>query len=149
MADKKMLKVRELVVSYGKNFIEVEENIMKSPANIANMFYPICDLLPDEHEFVLMVNAKNMVLGYEDISHGNLTSCLAHPRNVFRTAIIKNAAAIFFVHNHPSGDPTPSPDDEALSNRLVQAGDILGIRMLDSIVIGQGRYVSLKERGII
>lgn len=144
-----MLKVRELVIKYGKEFIEVEENIMRSPADVANMFYPICDLLPDEHGFVLMLNAKNKMLGYEDFSHGNLSSALVHARNTFRAAIMKNAAAIIFIHNHPSGDPTPSPDDEALSMRLVQAGDILGIRMLDSIVIGQGRYVSLKERGII
>jgi DNA repair protein RadC len=145
----KMMKVRELVISYGKDYLEVEEKTMRSPLDVANAFFPICDLLPDEHGFVLMLNAKNKMLGYEKFSHGNLTSALVHSRNVFRAAIMKNAAAIIFIHNHPSGNPDPSTDDMDLSNRLVQAGDILGIRVLDSIIIGQGCYVSLKQRGII
>ena len=82
----KMMKVRELVISYGKDYLEVEEKTMRSPLDVANAFFPICDLLPDEHGFVLMLNAKNKMLGYEKFSHGNLTSALVHSRNVFRKA---------------------------------------------------------------
>ena len=76
-----------------------------------------------------------------------LDSTLVHPREVFKAAMLANAAAIVLAHNHPSGDPTPSPDDMALTRRLVDAGRLIGVDVLDHIVIGDGRHVSFRERG--
>jgi DNA repair protein RadC len=81
------------------------------------------------------------------VSEGSLTASIVHPREVFRRAIREAAAAVILVHNHPSGDPTPSPEDEALTARLRAAGDLLGIRVLDHVVIGSGCYVSFVDSG--
>ena len=87
-------------------------------------------------------------MGDREVSVGTLTASLVHPREVFRAAIRERAASIALVHNHPSGDPTPSPEDVALTARLRSAGDLLGIRVLDHIVIGSGgRYVSFLDTG--
>lgn len=96
---------------------------------------------------VVLVDAKNRLLGQRRISVGTLTGSLVHPREVFRPAIVVGAAALVLVHNHPSGDPTPSREDLDVTERIVLAGDILGIRVLDHLVIGDGRYVSLADTG--
>jgi DNA repair protein RadC len=87
------------------------------------------------------------VIGYYEVSRGTLDSTLVHPREVFKAAILANAAAIILTHNHPSGDPTPSPDDLALTQRLVQAGQIIGIDVLDHVIVGDGRWTSFVELG--
>ena len=101
-----------------------------------------------EHFLVVLLNAKNTVLRTVQVSAGGLDATLASPRDVFRQAIRENASAVICCHNHPSGDPEPSVDDVALTKRLAEAADILGIRFLDHIVIGDGKYVSLKERNL-
>ena len=83
------------------------------------------------------------------VSSGCLTSSLVHPREVFQEAIVSRAAALVLFHNHPSGDPEPSAEDLALTRRLVSAGALLGIQVLDHLVLGAARYVSLKERGVV
>lgn len=100
-----------------------------------------------EHFVCLFLNTKNQVIGRETLSVGTLNASLVHPREVFRAAIKRGSAAIICLHNHPSGDPTPSPEDIALTGRLRDAGALVGIDVLDHIVIGDGRFVSLKERG--
>jgi len=80
---------------------------------------------------------------------GSLNAAIVHPREVFRAAIKRSSASIICVHNHPSGDPTPSSEDVALTRRLMEAGEIIGIDVLDHIVIGDRRYVSLKEQGLM
>ena len=92
--------------------------------------------LDREHFIVLFLDAKNHVLGLNTVSIGSLTSSLAHPREVFKPAILANATAILLAHNHPSGDPTPSPEDRLLTDRMRQAAELLGISLLDHIVIG-------------
>ena len=102
-----------------------------------------------EHFFALILNVKGQVMRIEDVSVGELTGTVVHPREVFRSAVRKSACAVIFVHNHPSGDPSPSEEDLATTRRLVEAGEILGIRVVDHIIIGDGRFLSLKQLGHI
>lgn len=99
--------------------------------------------------FMLLMNTKNQVIKETMISKGNLSSSLVHPREVFKEAIKESAAAVIFVHNHPSGDPKPSHDDIAITHRLKEVGDLIGIRLLDHIIIGAKRYYSFADEGII
>ncbi|GJL59715.1 MAG: hypothetical protein NPIRA03_25720 [Nitrospirales bacterium] len=102
----------------------------------------------DREEFrVLLLDTKHKVLGVHTVSVGSLTVSIVHPREVFKAAILANAAAIIGVHNHPSGDPTPSPEDHALTQRLAKAGALLGIRLLDHVVIGQDAIYSFADEG--
>lgn len=104
--------------------------------------------LDREHFFALHLDAKNRLVSRELVSIGHLTAALVHPREVFKAAILANAASIAFVHNHPSGDPEPSREDYELTRRLVKAGELLGIPVLDHVVIAAGgRHASLAERG--
>jgi DNA repair protein RadC len=95
------------------------------------------------------LDARNKLITKETISIGTINSSLVHPREVFEPAIRELAVAIILVHNHPSGDPTPSEDDIALTKRLIEAGKILGIEVTDHIIIGKNKYFSFKERGLI
>jgi len=87
--------------------------------------------------------------GEHVVSVGDLSSSIVHPREVFTEAIRRSAASLIVAHNHPSGDPTPSPEDVSVTRRLVEAGEVLGIDVLDHIVLGDNRYISLKERGLM
>ncbi len=100
-----------------------------------------------ERFFLLLLDGRNRLMTELCISEGTLTAALVHPREVFAPAIRLAAAAIVVVHNHPSGDPTPSAEDSALTERLRRAGELLGIRLLDHVVIGQGRFISMSETG--
>ena len=97
----------------------------------------------------VLLDGRNQLMGFNLVAVGTLTSALVHPREVFKPAILANAAAIILVHNHPSGDPEPSSEDRALTTRLKQAGEILGIRILDHVVIGDGHFRSLSEEGLL
>lgn len=97
---------------------------------------------------VLFLTTKQRLIGYHEISRGTIDSTIVHPRELFRSALLAHAANIVVGHNHPSGDPMPSPDDHALTRRIVHAGEILGVDVVDHIVIGHdGRYFSFKEAG--
>lgn len=102
-----------------------------------------------EHLKVIMLNTKNVVMFIKDVSVGSLNSSIVHPREVFCDAIRKNSAFIIVCHNHPSGDPQPSNEDINITNRLKECGKLLGIELLDHLIIGNGRYISLKEKGIL
>ena len=103
--------------------------------------------LDREHFVVLLLDGKNRIVGFNVVSIGSLTAALVHPREVFKAAILSNAAALILVHNHPSGDPTPSAEDRAITERLRQVGELVGIRVLDHVVIGdEGQFVSLAEQ---
>lgn len=105
--------------------------------------------LQKEHFKTLLFNTKNHVISIEDISVGSLNASIVHPREVFNPAIKKNAASMILTHNHPSGDPSPSREDLDITKRLVEAGEILGIKILDHIVVGDNNYFSFKEKGLI
>ena len=96
-----------------------------------------------------MLDAKNRIFRDSRISEGTLTNSLIHPREAFRDAIKESAASVIFVHNHPSGDPAPSREDILITERLVDAGDIVGIKVLDHVIIGDGRFTSMMEKGYI
>lgn len=98
---------------------------------------------------VLCLSTKRRVLGYYEVSRGTLDATLVNPRDVFKAALLANAAAIIAAHNHPSGDPAPTRDDVAVTRRLVDAGNTLGIEVLDHIVIGDERWLSLREAGLL
>lgn len=102
-----------------------------------------------EHFLVLGLDGKGRVLALHEVSVGTLTASLVHPREVMKMLVLLNAASFIVVHNHPSGDPTPSPEDDALTKRLRDAGELLGIRLLDHVVLGAGRYYSMVEAGRI
>jgi DNA repair protein RadC len=97
--------------------------------------------------WVLLLDGKNRVQGEVRISEGSLTAALVHPREVFLPAIRAAAAALILVHNHPSGDPVPSAEDRAITERLRQVGELIGIRVLDHVVVGRGCYASMAEEG--
>ena len=102
-----------------------------------------------EHFAIMMLNTKNHILGIRDISIGSLTASVVHPREVFETAVLHHSAAIILLHNHPSGDPSPSREDIAVTQRLVKASKIMDIPVLDHIILGDNRFSSLKEKGLL
>ena len=102
-----------------------------------------------EHFLLLAMNNKNRVNGFKVVSTGSLTASLVHPREVWRTALHLCAAAVVFVHNHPSGDPAPSQEDQEITRRLKETGEMLGIRVLDHVVLGDGRFFSFSDRGLL
>lgn len=97
----------------------------------------------------ILLDVRNQIISIETNSVGGLDNCLAHPREVFKPAIRKNAAAIILVHNHPSGDPQPSEEDVKVTKVLVDAGRLLGIEVLDHVIIGDNRYVSFRQLGLV
>lgn len=100
-----------------------------------------------EHFYAVLLDQKHRKIRDVPVSLGSLTASVVHPRDVFASVVREAAAAVIFVHNHPSGDPTPSPEDIALTRRLREVGDLVGVRVLDHIVIGKGRYVSFVDEG--
>ncbi|MBZ4687283.1 MAG: repair protein RadC [Clostridia bacterium] len=119
------------------------------PEDVANLLLEEMRHLDREHFRCLSLNTKNYLLAIDSISIGSLNSSIVHPREVFKKAVIRSAAGVILVHNHPSGDPTPSGEDISVTKRLVHAGETLGIDVLDHLIIGDKRYISLKEKGII
>ena len=126
-----------------------EDKRIQGSQHIFQHFYPLLRDVRHEIFKVVLLDAKHMVIRDFTVSEGSLTTSIVHPREVFNLAVRESAAAIIFVHNHPSGDPQPSEEDHALTQRLVDAGHILGIRVLDHIVIGDGKYVSFADEGFL
>ncbi|SCG83738.1 DNA repair protein RadC [Proteiniborus sp. DW1] len=120
-----------------------------SPTDVVDLLMLDMIHLKKEHFKIVMLDTKNQVIGIEDISVGSLNSSIVHPREVFKEAIVKSSASIILVHNHPSGDPTPSKEDIAITRRLAEGGDILGVKVLDHIIIGNNKHISLREKDII
>lgn len=128
----------------------MEERVtIRSPQEAAGYVMEDMRYLQKEHFICLFLNTKNQVIGQETLSMGSLNASIVHPREVFRAAIKRSSASIICAHNHPSGDPTPSPEDIEITGRLAEAGRIIGIELLDHIVIGDRRFVSLKEKGLM
>ena len=102
-----------------------------------------------ERFIALALSTKNHVIAVLPVSNGSLNASIVHPRELFQRAILSNCASLILAHNHPSGDPNPSPEDIQLTRKLIDAGVLLDIPVLDHIVLGYGRYFSFKERGLI
>lgn len=127
---------------------EDDRRMIHSPKDAADLvMYEMAGLV-QENLWVILTDTRNRVIGVEKLYQGSLNASTVRVGELFRAAIIRNAASILVVHNHPSGDPTPSPEDIALTRAVVQSGRLLDIQVLDHLVIGRGRYVSLKERGL-
>ena len=138
-------------VELGKRAARTKKNNrprLTSPSEIADIFMEDMRYYRKEHFNVLMVNTKGEVIQNENIAVGDLCSAVVHPREVFSRAVRRSAAAVILVHNHPSGDPEPSNEDIVTTNRLSEAGRILGINVLDHIIIGDGVFVSLRREGL-
>lgn len=118
-----------------------------SPDEVASLFMEEMRYLKKEHFKVLLLNVKNEIIASENVSIGSISSSEAHPREVFSGAVKRGAANVILVHNHPSGSPVPSEADRLLTERLSEAGKILGIQVLDHIIIGDGIFVSMKSEG--
>lgn len=116
-----------------------------------DVFRHFAELEKEKREifYVVLLNNKNRKIREVKISEGSLTASLVHPREVFNPVIRESAAAVIFVHNHPSGDPAPSPEDIEITRRLKQVGEVMGIRVLDHVVIGHDRYYSFSDRGML
>jgi DNA repair protein RadC len=124
-----------------------ERAVIRTPQDAAALLMAEMGLLDREHLRVVLLNSKNHVITISEVYKGNVNASLIRPSELFRDAVRENCPAVIVVHNHPSGDPEPSPDDIAVTERIIDAGKMLEIEVLDHIIIGNGRYVSLKERG--
>ncbi|MCO6449365.1 MAG: DNA repair protein RadC [Caldilineales bacterium] len=121
---------------------------VRSPGDVAQLLMAELAYADQEHVKVVLVDTRNYVLGTPTIYKGSLNSVHIRVGELFKEAIRRNAAAVIVAHNHPSGDPTPSPEDVILTRKVVDAGKLLGIDVLDHLVLGRNRWVSLKERGL-
>lgn len=122
---------------------------ISSPKDASDLLMEELRYLKQEILVVVYLNTKNIVLGKDVVSKGSLNSSIVHPREVFKDAIKRSAGSIIVAHNHPSGDPTPSKEDINITGRLKECGKLIGIELLDHIIIGDGNYISLKEKGVI
>jgi DNA repair protein RadC len=122
---------------------------ISSPGDVSNYVMEDMRYLKKEHFKTVLLDTKNQIIEVVTVSIGNLNSSIVHPREVFTEAIKKASASMILVHNHPSGDTKPSREDISITERLVEAGDIMGIKILDHIIIGDGSYLSFKEENII
>ncbi len=124
-------------------------SIIRCPEDASQLVMNDMRFLDREHFRILLLNTKNHVLGIESVSVGNLNTTIVHPREIFKSSIRRSAAAVILVHNHPSGDPEPSKEDCEITKRLCDAGELLGIKVLDHIIVGDRKFVSLKERQLM
>jgi DNA repair protein RadC len=121
--------------------------VLSSAAAVFAHFGPLLADEKKESFYAVMVDGRNRVTAQERVSQGSLGSSIVHPREAFRAAVREAAAAVLFVHNHPSGDPTPSAEDRRITERLRRAGELMGIPVLDHVVVGRGRYWSFADNG--
>lgn len=139
------LELGRRVLGEGKS----EGVAMRSPRDVHAVFGPRLEDVPVEEFHIAILDAQYRLERDVTVTRGLLNTSLVHPREVFRPAIVERAAAIILVHNHPSGDPTPSPEDEAVTEQLFLAGKLLDIPVQDHVIIGRGRYVSMVESGLL
>ena len=126
-----------------------ERYVIRSPEDCANYCMNDMRFLTQEHFVCVYLNTKNQVLHKQTIFIGSLNASIVHPREVFKEAFRRSAASIICLHNHPSGDPTPSKEDIDVTKRLLECGRMIGIDVLDHLIIGEKKYISLKEKGYL
>jgi len=137
-----------LELGYRKEKEAVEQEKIQSPEQAAQLILYEMSALDQEELWVILLNTRNHVQLIETIYRGSLNSSQVRVGELFKSAVRRNAASIIVAHNHPSGDPTPSPDDIAVTKAIVEAGKLLDVDVLDHLVIGSGKFVSLKQRGL-
>ncbi len=150
----KTIRLRCLRVIYERQVVREEAPAYLQAGRISRP-EEVYELLHDlqretkEHFLALHLDGKNRIICLDRVSTGSLNQSIVHPREVFKGALLSSAAAVVLVHNHPSGDPTPSNEDREITRRLREVGDLVGIKVLDHVIVGEGRYVSFSELGII
>jgi len=132
-----------------EGFTDEPKRKIRSPADVYSLLYPKMREHKREKLVALLLDTKNNVTREETVSIGSLNANIVHPREVFKAALMESSASVIISHNHPSGDPTPSREDIAVTEKLVEGGKMLGIDVLDHVIIGDGRYVSLKDEGLV
>ena len=145
-----MTKYRLELVKEESHKYEVETRI-SCPKDIYEVLTKVCRIQCNAEEVFILItlNTKNIVTGYFEVHRGTINTSLVHPREVFKRALLNNASNIMVAHNHPSGDPNPSKEDIQTTERLKEAGNLLGINLLDHIIVGEDKYISLKEKRIL
>lgn len=150
----KTIRLRCLRVIYERQVVREEAPAYLQARRISRP-EDVYELLHDlqretkEHFLALHLDGKNRIICLDRVSTGSLNQSIVHPREVFKGALLSSAAAVVLVHNHPSGDPTPSTEDREITRRLREVGDLVGIKVLDHVIVGEGGYVSFSELGII
>lgn len=122
---------------------------VREPGAVYRLVHPLVRDADREHFYCLHLTTRHTVSEIDLVSVGSLSASVVHPREVFRRAIVRGAASIILVHNHPSGDPSPSEDDVEITHRLSKVGELVGIEVLDHVVIGNGDFVSLRQRDLL
>ncbi|WP_240374987.1 RadC family protein [Bacillus piscicola] len=128
-------------------FQEDDRYVIRSPEDVADYVMDDMRFLTQEHFVVLCLNTKNEVIHRQTLFIGSLNSSIVHPRELFKEALRRSAASLICLHNHPSGDPTPSQEDIEVTKRLIECGRLLGVDILDHVIIGDQKFLSLKEQG--
>lgn len=140
------------VLEIGKRIHQLtfeDRYVIRSPEDGANYVMEEMRFLTQEHFVALYLNTKNQVIHKQTVFIGSLNASIVHPREVFKEAFKRSAASLICIHNHPSGDPTPSREDIEVTKRLSECGKMLGIELLDHLIIGEQKFVSLKEKGYL
>lgn len=140
--------MRIVFAEEGFEYSTRSERKIKSPEDVSQAV-PEMHNMDREVFTVIMLSARNNMIAADAVSVGILDASLVHPREVFRTAISKNAGGVILVHNHPTGDLTPSAEDIRVTKQLVEAGKIIDIKVLDHVILGNGKYLSLREEGLV
>jgi DNA repair protein RadC len=145
-----MTKYRLELVKEESHKYEVETRI-SCPKDVYEVLTKVCRIQCNAEEVFILItlNIKNIVTGYFEVHRGTINTSLVHPREVFKRALLNNASDIMVAHNHPSGDPNPSKEDIQITERLKEAGNLLGINLIDHIIVGEDKYISLKEKGVL
>ncbi len=138
----------ELAKRLSESRMELKD-VISTPRDAAQMVLRELSFADKEHFVIIMLNTKNRVIAKKVISIGHLNASIVHPREMFKEAIRRSSAAVILVHNHPSGDLTPSQEDIATTERLKQVGELLGIEVLDHLIVGDNRYFSFREQGLL
>ena len=134
--------VREKAPAY------LDSRRIKKPQDVYELLFDL-QLEAKEHFLTLHLDGKNKILCMDRVSVGSLNQAIVCPREVFKNALLSSAAALILVHNHPSGDPDPSDEDKAITKRLQEVGELIGIRVLDHVIVGEKRYLSFSELGLM
>lgn len=145
----KRIEIVSLRMVREKTSLLYPNRIVRTPEDAANLFRQFIGDCDRESFCILCLNTKNEPTALHLVSTGSLNASLVHPRETFKLAILANSASIITCHNHPSGEPTPSQEDIELTSRLRDSGCLLGIDLLDHLVLGNGTFVSMKERGLM
>ena|SRR3712207_791576 len=143
-----ILSLSELAKRF-RSFKSGEDFKITSPLDVANLVMEEMKCLKQEFLRVIMLNTKNYIIKIKDVFIGGLNSAIVHPREIFCEAIKNSSSSIIICHNHPSGDPTPSNEDIKVTIRIKECSKIIGIDLIDHIIVGNGNYISLKEKGIL